>query len=148
MIVVKLSLLRVPALNIGPHLIPSSAVSSRRPPSIHVSTIGRDPRRLTLLQTLRRRHNVNSFAIKQIHNLFAKHPEWGYLCDNSAPSAPQRYHFAVLLGEPTHPFSRRSVCAPLSTFRINTCKSVSKQRTLTPFRMNSCEKPRGGGGYC
>src|SRR6267142_1465150 len=27
----------------------------------------------------------------------------------------------------------------LSTFRMNTCKSVSKQRTLTPFRMNTCE---------
>src|SRR6266404_2325151 len=34
----------------------------------------------------------------------------------------------------------------LSTFRINTCKSVSKQRTLTPCRMNTYEKP-GGGGY-
>src|SRR6266404_1796097 len=33
---------------------------------------------------------------------------------------------------------------PLSTFRMNTCKSVSKQRTLTPFRMNTCEKTRGG----
>ncbi len=40
-----------------------------------------------------------------------------------------------------------SVCVSsraLSTFRINTCKSVSKQRTLTPFRMNTCEKTRGG----
>src|SRR5712691_4408748 len=34
---------------------------------------------------------------------------------------------------------------PLSTFRINTCKSVSKQRTLTSFRMNTCEKGGGGG---
>jgi hypothetical protein len=25
----------------------------------------------------------------------------------------------------------------VTTFRINTCKSVSKQRTLTPFRMNT-----------
>jgi hypothetical protein len=33
----------------------------------------------------------------------------------------------------------------LTTFRINTCKSVSKQTTLTTFRMNTCEK-RGGGG--
>jgi|GraSoi_2013_80cm_1033760.scaffolds.fasta_scaffold02674_1 hypothetical protein len=30
-------------------------------------------------------------------------------------------------------------------FRINTYKSVSKQKTLTPFRMNTYEKT--GGGY-
>jgi hypothetical protein len=32
------------------------------------------------------------------------------------------------------------------SFRINTCKSVSKQTTLTPFRMNTYEK-QGGRGY-
>jgi hypothetical protein len=32
------------------------------------------------------------------------------------------------------------------SLRINTCKSVSKQTTLTSFRMNTCEK-RGEGGY-
>jgi hypothetical protein len=35
--------------------------------------------------------------------------------------------------------------ATLTTFRINTCKSVSKQRTLTTFRMNTYVK-RGEGG--
>src|SRR5260370_2752449 len=35
---------------------------------------------------------------------------------------------------------------PVSSFRINTCESVSKQRTLTSFRINTYEKP-GGGGY-
>src|SRR5713101_2934697 len=30
-------------------------------------------------------------------------------------------------------------------FRMNTCKSVSKQRTLTPFRINTYEKHRGRG---
>src|SRR5713101_8073835 len=30
-------------------------------------------------------------------------------------------------------------------FRMNTCKSVSKQRTLTTFRINTYEKPGGGG---
>jgi len=34
----------------------------------------------------------------------------------------------------------------VSPFRMNTCKSVSKQRTLTPFRMNTYEK-QGGRGY-
>jgi len=32
-----------------------------------------------------------------------------------------------------------------SPFRINTCKSVSKQTTLTLFRMNTCEKQTGWG---
>jgi hypothetical protein len=31
------------------------------------------------------------------------------------------------------------------SFRMNTCKSVSKQTTLTPFRMNTYEKHRGWG---
>jgi len=35
--------------------------------------------------------------------------------------------------------------ATLTTFRINTCKSVSKQRTLTPFKINTYGK-RGEGG--
>src|SRR5216684_6277978 len=30
-------------------------------------------------------------------------------------------------------------------FRMNTCESVSKQRTLTTFRINTYEKPRGRG---
>src|SRR5260370_12810782 len=33
----------------------------------------------------------------------------------------------------------------VSPFRMNTCKSVSKQRTLTTFRMNTYEKQGGGG---
>jgi hypothetical protein len=36
------------------------------------------------------------------------------------------------------PFLRKS-------FRMNTCKSASKQTTLTPLRMNTCEKHGGGG---
>src|SRR5713226_9661771 len=35
---------------------------------------------------------------------------------------------------------------PSKSFRMNTCKSASKQRTLTPFRMNTYEK-QGGGAY-
>jgi len=34
--------------------------------------------------------------------------------------------------------------APINTFRMNTCKSVSKQTTSTPFRMNTSAK-RGRG---
>ncbi|SRR6266404_6837149 len=42
----------------------------------------------------------------------------------------------------------RAPAAPLSAFRMNTCKSVSKQRTLSPFRMNTYAKTGGGGSYC
>jgi hypothetical protein len=35
--------------------------------------------------------------------------------------------------------------ATLTTFRINTCKSVSKQRTLTPSRINTYKKQGKGG---
>src|SRR5258708_29978601 len=38
----------------------------------------------------------------------------------------------------TQPFAQFSCNA--SPFRINTCKSVSKQRTLSPFRINRVEK--------
>ena len=37
--------------------------------------------------------------------------------------------------------------APLTTFRMNTCKSVSKQRTLSPFRMNTYAKTGEGGPH-
>src|SRR6202163_4039882 len=36
---------------------------------------------------------------------------------------------------------------PLSTFRMNTCKSVSKQRTLSPSRMNTYAKTGGRGTH-
>src|SRR6266851_6693156 len=35
--------------------------------------------------------------------------------------------------------------ATLTTFRINTCKSVSKQRTLTAIRINTYKKEGEGG---
>src|SRR5216684_6802020 len=37
--------------------------------------------------------------------------------------------------------------APISPFRMNTCESVSKQRTLTTFRMNTYEKRGEGRGW-
>jgi len=41
----------------------------------------------------------------------------------------------------------RTKAALLSTFRMNTCKSVSKQTTLTLFRMNTYAKTGGGGPH-
>ncbi len=43
---------------------------------------------------------------------------------------------------------RRRNRSSTSPFRINTCKSVSKQRTLTTFRMNTYEKRGEGGARC
>jgi hypothetical protein len=66
---------------------------------------------------------------------------------NTRGDIPRRFGSPVTtpLGEPTHSFSRRLSSASLSTFRINTSKSVSKQMTLSPFRINTCEKAGGGG---
>jgi hypothetical protein len=115
----------------------------------------------------------------------------GYLCVNSALSAPARptggplrYHFArrffalfsrncfALSSVRTLVFSCQRVVHPcalgsckdgavdfrfwrghrnrkkregLTPFRINTCKSVSKQKTLSTCRMNTYAKPRGRG---
>jgi hypothetical protein len=69
---------------------------------------------------------------------------WGtvFLGDTSAFSAS-------LYPEPRRErYPLPSFVARLSTFRINTCKSVSKQMTLTPFRMNTYAKTGGGVGYC
>ena len=41
--------------------------------------------------------------------------------------------------------SARETSPALTLFRINTCKSISKQTTLTSIRINTCKKPGGGG---
>jgi len=70
-------------------------------------------------------------------------------------SLPQRSRVTLLSRRSSSP-NRRSPLhirhSPqylLSPFRMNTCKSVSKQRTLTIFRMNTYAKTGGGGtlGY-
>jgi len=55
--------------------------------------------------------------------------------------------FFSLLVYPERLLRRATRHSPLALtpFRINTCKSVSKQATLTPFRINTYEK-RGGRG--
>src|SRR5229473_2691671 len=55
--------------------------------------------------------------------------------------------FFSLLVYPERLLRRATRHSPLALtpFRINTCKSVSKQATLTPFRINTYEKHREGG---
>jgi hypothetical protein len=55
-----------------------------------------------------------------------------------------RLLFSFLTTAVLRPLPRHFLLPPKS-FRRNTCKNVSKQRTLTLFRMNTYEKHRGGG---
>ncbi len=75
------------------------------------------------------------------------------LLSNSAGKIPT---WSERVSDPCSPFpdpTVAGVCPPFSDhflhpskpFRINTCKSVSKQTTLTFFRMNTYEKHRGVG---
>jgi hypothetical protein len=82
---------------------------------------------------------VNPFGIKQIRTLFAKYRGWGI------PKATTGHPGwgvspTACLGA-LRPAPPRSI----TPFRFNTCKSVTKQTTLTPFRMNTYGKPRGRG---
>jgi hypothetical protein len=87
----------------------------------------------------------NYFRINKIQPLFAKYPGWGYLCDTSARSAPRRYRSFLSYCPDAKKHTRiAQFWCSLNTFGINTCKSVSRQTTSSPFRMNTYEKPGGG----
>jgi hypothetical protein len=68
-------------------------------------------------------------------------PGWGVPLRHLSDLCVSALSFAVAFA----PRSRRFSCLPLSTFRINTCESVSKQMALTTFRINTYVK-RGEGG--
>jgi hypothetical protein len=70
-------------------------------------------------------------CFQQLAASFPKSPGWGVL---RFPFRPPTVHDPPLT---TH--------SPLTTFRMNTCKSVSKQSTLTTFRMNTYVKQGEGG---
>jgi hypothetical protein len=81
--------------------------------------------RLILLQTLLHSQSRQPLWNQVNPNSFAKTPGVGV---SRFPSQPPTAH------------------SPLTTFRMNTCKSVSKQSTLTTFRMNTYEKQGEGWG--
>src|SRR5258708_23940892 len=62
------------------------------------------------------------------------------------PASPTRLAPSCALPASSSPTFEPSILQPRNLFRINTCKSVSKQTTLTLFRMNTYEKQGGGGG--
>ena len=90
-----------------------------------------------LLQPLCALFSSAALSFQSLAASFRKTPGWGYLRAASAPSTPAR----PAGGSRLSPLSDRSSML----FRINTCKSVSKQRTLTTFRINTCEKQGEGG---
>ena len=71
----------------------------------------------------------------------------GYECVGLRQSRVTRHgtrpSFSRILSKIT--IRKRDFHALLTTFRMNTCKSVSKQRTLTTFRMNTYAKTGGEG---
>jgi len=89
---------------------------------------------LSLLQSIHvsQYEHINAFGTdswrKDVRSCFAKPA-----CDSSTET---------LVQEPKGPrCSLTDRCCNL--FRTNTCKSVSRQMTLTPYRINTCEKPWG-----
>src|SRR5713226_7749914 len=69
-------------------------------------------------------------------------PALPHTVPDARPFFPQR----PIVVHPSAPLNSRPFkTATLTTFRINTCKSVSKQRTLTPLRINTYKKQGRGG---
>jgi hypothetical protein len=82
---------------------------------------------------------------------------WGTPKIASVQSATYSLFFHPLLTEqllptlparsvPTAKLPHPGTAAQLSAFTMNTCRSISKQRVLSPCRMNTYTKPQGGGG--
>ena len=105
------------------------------------------PQRITFPAVRLRR--ANSFP----HTLFrtlCRSQQTQLLCNQANPNSCSK---TPGVGCPEHncgasgagqPLDRSWVC--VSTFRMNTCKSVSIQTALTTFRMNTYVKQGGGGG--
>jgi len=106
----------------------------------------------TLASYLKTNVSSNSFEIRRFRTL-CKIPGIGYPLASSPPSASlfllfpeitQRQEIRPSEASPLSFFSAHGSRVTYS-FRINTCKSVSKQMTLTPCRMNTYEKTGGEG---
>jgi hypothetical protein len=106
----------------------------------------------TLASHLKTNASSNSFEIRRFRTL-CKIPGIGYPLASSSSSAslfllfPQITQMREIRPCEASPLSFFTVHGSRVTysFRINTCKSVSKQTTLTLFRMNTYEKTGGEG---
>ncbi len=88
-------------------------------------------RPVNLLRPLHPLFATPVLCFQQLAASFPKTPGWGVA----------RFPFQ----RPTAHCPLLTTRSPLTTFRMNTCKSVSKQSTLTTFRMNTYEKQGEGG---
>jgi hypothetical protein len=96
---------------------------------------------------------LNSFLSNRFCTLCKNHPGGGYPINNSIRKYRRFYPAKGGSSSPSSADLRSPLAthhSPLVTisFRINTCKSVSKQRTLTTFIINTYEKPRWRGVSC
>ena len=85
-------------------------------------------------------------CFQQLAASFRKAPGWGVdsLCGNPClPSLPRAS--GTSQGSHLARGCKYAEPATVTTFRINTCKSVSKQRTLTLSRINTYKKTGEGG---
>ena len=96
-----------------------------------------------------RRPNPNPCLIKRLQPLCSLSPAPVLCFQQPAASFPKTPGVGV---SPSGPAGSSALTILLGIpdslsifFRINTCKSVSKQRALTPFRINTYEKHSGGG---
>jgi hypothetical protein len=72
-----------------------------------------------------------------------------HFCMNWTPTAPISPRSGLRAGSPpTKDSTLFTILAECKFFGMNTCKTVSKQTTLTPFGMNTYEKSMGRGSYC
>src|SRR6266404_5006556 len=92
---------------------------------------GPNSRPVNLLQPLFPCSVAPVLCFQELAASFPKIPGWGV----------PRFSFQP----PTAHYPLLTTHSPLTTFRMNTCKSVSKQRTLTTFRMNTYAKQGEGG---
>ncbi len=90
---------------------------------------------------VQKRHFLSSLSAALTHTLSRKSfPCHSYANTRDTGATPPGFFPPLATRHSPLPPDRSSI-----SFRINTCKSVSKQTTLTSFRINTCEKPGGGG---
>ena len=85
--------------------------------------------------------NHNSFAFNHFHTLGGNAPGCGY--ERSVERERQLRERSTSVRRPVHASRDNSPLIAIS-LRINSYKSVSKQMTLTIFRMNTYEKSEEG----
>jgi hypothetical protein len=111
-----------------------------------------NPRSLNLLQPLRRREKSQPLWNQANPASFSETPGVGYTpttrpCGISNLQILLSRSICKLVNAiPAEPPCLPDSSAPLTTFRINTCKSVTKQTTLTTRRINTYAKTGEGVG--